>query len=180
MSSYLNIGGRFTVRKLARTFIPTLSIILALATIGVVFIASSGTAFAKATASPHSIAVTIPMKAMRYKGADSNVTGNCGDINLTVSNLGNGDAKFSEEVSSSQGFIFSLTYSLTWINHSKGISNSIGNSYLFPGNPWTHTDQLYTQPGFITAVLTATDHVGGVPPFGQDCEGSASGNATIS
>jgi len=54
----------FSVRKLARTFIPALSIILALATIGVVFIASSGTAFAKATASPHSIAITTPMKAI--------------------------------------------------------------------------------------------------------------------
>lgn len=170
------------MRKRASILTPILSVLFALAAIGIGGIASAGTALAKTPSSQHHFRIKMPMKIVSITGAEGvpNVTGNCGDINIDVSDLGNGDARFSEEVSSSQGFIFSLSYTVVWANHSKGTSNSVGGSFLYPSNPWRHTDTQYTQPGLVTAVITAKDHVGGIPPFGKDCSGTANGADQIS
>ncbi len=97
--------------------------------------------------------------------------GNCGDITLWVFNLGHGDAELYEAVSSSQGGIITLSYNAVWLNHRTNGSNSFGNSYLFPSNPWVNRDYPYTQTGFVTASMKAWDHVGAPWPFGKDCVG---------
>lgn len=160
---------------------PILSVLIALVIVITVSGASVGTAMAKAPAPSH-IRITIPMRIVSTKGVRGtpNVTGPCGDINISVSDLGNGDARFDEEVSSTEGFIYSLTYHVTWTNLSKDTSTGFGGVYVFPGNPWTHTGTQYTQPGLVSAVITAQDHVGGIPPFGTNCSGTASGADQIS
>ena len=169
------------MKKITSILTSVLSAFFVLAIVSIGFTASTGAAFAK-TSSPHITKITIhmwPVNANKSK-VGPNVTGPCGDINLTVSDLGNGDARFTEEVSSTLGFIFSLSYTVAWANHSNNTSNSVGNSFLSPSNPWTHTDVQFTQPGLVTAVLTANDWVGGIPPLGQSCSGLANDADQIS
>ena len=145
---------------------------------------SSKAVFASTHHTRHKIIVS--MKAVRPVTPGSTVkpggitTENCGTLIFFVDNLGNGVAGFSVSISSTMGGISSASYSGTWINHSRGNSGTIGNSALFPANPWEDVQTRVTQPGFVTASISATDRVGGVWPLGTVCQGYENDYDTIS
>jgi hypothetical protein len=157
------------------TFCLTFSVIVAL-TLNMLPNLSEEVSYAKAIAhsSAHITKVTIPMKVIQTSNAKGiipagSTTLDCGNLTLWIFDAGDGDANFYVSVSSTKGFIFSLTYTVNWTNVTEDFGNSFGHSYSFPSNPFSNTETIYTQEGFVTASVTARDWVGGIPPFGQAC-----------
>lgn len=82
--------------------------------------------------------------------------GDCGWSSLFIHNLGGGNARFDMAAYSSKGAIVSVNYNVNWHNWNSGANGDVpGTDYPFSSS-WSKSEQTYTGPGSVTAVMTGT------------------------
>lgn len=150
------------------------------------FLAGGGKVFAADVSSTHHFTkITVQMHIVGHATSANAVTplsvspqgtteGDCGTIEFYVDDYGYGDAGFWILVSSTQGPILGLSYSVNWTNWSRSTNGSFGNSYGPVGNPWYIEPSVYTNTGFVTGSVSASDWVGL-----NWCQGYENDSATI-
>ena len=107
---------------------------------------------------------------------DSQACGNCGCLNVTLTNGQNGWAVSTiiVTVTAESMPIFSAYYNATWHNWNSGVSNGFSASTGYNALLWLDQHEFFSGGGFVTDAVNAYDQTAIGP-----CVGTGSANFNI-